>query len=110
MERLSFEGIDPPTAKALRAMPIDEKLAMMECANRIGRILIAVGVRERHPQWTNDEVLQEVNRMWLERNVQSGADLEYVETVPSGLGRRNIWRDVLASSDGPEPPFRAPAV
>ena len=57
-----IEVIDEATAAAIRAMTPSERLAITGRAHRTARRLVAAGVRNRHPDWTEEQVNREVAR------------------------------------------------
>ena len=60
MDDLRIEVIDWDVAKILAAKSPAEKAAMVDSANRTARMLIAAGIRRRHPDWTEEKITQEV--------------------------------------------------
>lgn len=57
-----FEVMDDATAEMLRGKTPSEKLAMAFAMNRTARHLIAGGARWKHPDWSEEEIQQEVVR------------------------------------------------
>ena len=60
-----IEIVDPIVAKCLREKTFAERLEMVFDANRTMRLLIAGGVRTRHPDWSDEQIQQEVVRRIL---------------------------------------------
>ena len=60
-----IEVVDPFVAKCLREKTFSERLEMVFDANRTMRLLIAGGVRTRNPDWSDEQIQQEVVRRIL---------------------------------------------
>ena len=60
-----IEVVDPFVAKCLREKTFAERLEMVFDANRTMRLLIAGGVRTRNPDWSDEQIQQEVVRRIL---------------------------------------------
>ena len=60
-----IEIVDPIVAKCLREKTFAERLEMVFDANRTMRLLIAGGVRTRNPDWSDEQIQQEVVRRIL---------------------------------------------
>ena len=60
-----IEVVDPLVAKCLREKTFAERLEMVFNANRTMRLLIAGGVRTRNPDWSDEQIQQEVARRIL---------------------------------------------
>ncbi len=58
----SVEIVDDSLAAVLRAKSPAEKIQMIGAANRTARILAAAGIRFLHPDWTEDQVHDELVR------------------------------------------------
>ena len=57
-----IEVIDDATAAMFRAMTPAQRVAATAHAHRTARMLVAAGVRHRHPDWTDEQVACEVLR------------------------------------------------
>ena len=57
-----IEVMDDTTAEMLRGKTPAEKLAIVSDANDTLRLLVAGGVRWQHPDWSEEEIQQEVVR------------------------------------------------
>lgn len=57
-----IEVMDDATAEMLRGKTPAERLAMAFAMNRTARNLIAGGARWQHPDWSEEEIQQEVVR------------------------------------------------
>ena len=60
-----IEVVDDAVAEVLRRKTAAERVAMALDANRTMRLLIEAGVRNRNPQWSHAQVMQEVARRML---------------------------------------------
>ncbi len=63
--RVVVEVIDEQMAAILRQKSMAEKIAMVGAAHRTARSLIRCGVKLQHPDWTEQEVHDEVLRRLL---------------------------------------------
>jgi hypothetical protein len=59
---LRFEIVDDQMAVVLRAKSPAEKVEMISAASRTARLLMAAGIRYRHPTWSGEEVQAAVTR------------------------------------------------
>lgn len=62
---LKDEQPSPEHIKILRAMPGEKRLAAAESLYWMARELKMAGVRSLHPEWTEEQVIAEVNRIFL---------------------------------------------
>lgn len=65
MDRGQIEVIDDAMAQVLRAKTISQRVAMVFDANRTMRKLIEAPLRSKHPDWTDQQIKQEVARRML---------------------------------------------
>lgn len=56
------EYMDRELVEMLHSKTTAEKIAMVGAAHRTMRLLVASGIRSKHPEWTEEEVLAEINR------------------------------------------------
>ncbi len=63
--RVVVEVIDEQMVEILRQKTIAEKIAMVGAAHRTARNLIRCGVKMQHPEWTEQDVHDEVLRRLL---------------------------------------------
>jgi hypothetical protein len=62
---LADEQLSPEHVKILRAMPGERRLEVAEQLYWMARELKKAGVQSHHPEWTEEQVLAEVNRIFL---------------------------------------------
>lgn len=62
---LKDEQLSPEHIKILRAMSGEQRLAVAENLYWAARDLKKSGVRSQHPEWTEEQVVAEVNRIFL---------------------------------------------
>jgi len=62
---LADEQTSPEQFAILRTMPGEQRLRLAEQLYWVARKLKAAGVRGQHPEWTEDAVNAEVNRIFL---------------------------------------------
>lgn len=62
----SIELLDDVMVEILRKKTPAERLAMGLEMNRTARLMIAAGLRDYHPDWTEEEVAVEVGRRMLD--------------------------------------------
>jgi hypothetical protein len=62
---LADEQTSPEQFAILRAMPGERRLKLAEMLYWSARKLKAVGVRSQHPDWPEEKVNAEVNRIFL---------------------------------------------
>ena len=62
---LADEQTSPEQFALLRAMPGERRLQLAEEMFWSARRLKAAGVRHHHPDWSEDKVIAEVNRIFL---------------------------------------------
>ncbi|BBO32013.1 hypothetical protein [Lacipirellula parvula] len=60
-----FESVDPVVAGILKRMSVAERIALVEDSNQVARLLMAGGIRYRHPDWSESQVEAEVARRLL---------------------------------------------
>jgi len=60
-----IEVVDDAIVEVLRRKQPWERVAMVGEANRTVRLLMAGGIRSRHPDWTAEQVRREVARRML---------------------------------------------
>jgi hypothetical protein len=65
IEPRNIEAVDDQVAAILRAKSPAERIQMVAEANDTARLLAAAGIRFRHPDWSVDQVAQEVARRML---------------------------------------------
>lgn len=58
----NIEVVDPSQAAIYREKSTPERVAMIAAANRTARAMLAAATRSLHPDWTDEEVDQEVIR------------------------------------------------
>jgi hypothetical protein len=61
----NIEVIDDQMAAILRDKSVTGRIAMSADANDTARLLAAAGIRHVHPDWSEDQVQQEVARRML---------------------------------------------
>jgi hypothetical protein len=59
------ENVDPIVSNILKRMSVAERIALVEDSNQVARLLIAGGVRYRHPDWSDAQIKAEVVRRML---------------------------------------------
>ena len=64
-----IEAVDDEIAASLRGMGPAERLALVFQAERFVRDLMRAGARNRHPEWNEAEVENEVARLWADGSV-----------------------------------------
>ncbi len=64
-----IEAVDDEIAASLRGMGPAKRLALVFQAERFARDLMRAGARNRHPEWTEEEVEKEVARLWANGSV-----------------------------------------
>ena len=57
-----IEVIDDATAAMFRAMSLSRRVELVSQAHKIACALQETGIRDRHPDWTDDQVREEVIR------------------------------------------------
>jgi hypothetical protein len=62
---LADEQTSPEQFAILRAMPGERRLQLAEQMFWSARKLKAAGVRHQHPEWPEEKVIAEVNRIFL---------------------------------------------
>jgi hypothetical protein len=60
-----IEVVDWAVAEVLRSKTITQRVAMILDANRTMRKLIEGPLRARHPEWTDQQIRQEIARRML---------------------------------------------
>jgi len=60
-----IENVDPIVSDILKGMSVAERVALVEDSNQVARLLIAGGVRYRHPDWSDAQIETEVVRRML---------------------------------------------
>ncbi len=60
-----IEGVDPVVESILKGMSVAEKIALVEDSNQVARLLVAGGVRFRHPDWSDEQIEAAVARRML---------------------------------------------
>jgi len=60
-----MEVIDESVAAILRGMEPAQRVEQVFEAGRLARTMTAAGVKSRHPDWSDQEIRQEVARIWL---------------------------------------------
>lgn len=63
---LRIEVIDREYAAILAAKTPAERIGMVAEANRVARQLVAAGVRDRNPGWTEEQIAAEVVRRMID--------------------------------------------
>jgi hypothetical protein len=62
---LPDEQLTPEQIEIFRAMPGEEKLKLAEQLYWTARKLKAAGIRAQHPDWTEEQVTEEVRQIFL---------------------------------------------
>ena len=62
LDRGQIEVLDEALADVLRHKTPAEKIEMIAAAQRTARHLLAAGLRQRHPEWDDQQVEAEVAR------------------------------------------------
>jgi hypothetical protein len=62
---LPDEELSPEHVRVLRAMPGERRLKVAEQLYWMARKLKTAGVRSQHPDWSEEQVKAEVNRIFL---------------------------------------------
>jgi hypothetical protein len=62
---LPDEQLTPEQIEIFRAMPGEQKLKLAEQLYWTARKLKAAGVRAQHPDWTEEQVTEEVRQIFL---------------------------------------------
>jgi hypothetical protein len=60
-----IEVVDDAIAAILRGMAPAQRVELVFQAETLTRTLMAAGVKSRHPDWSDQEIQQEVARIWL---------------------------------------------
>ena len=60
-----MEVVDEAVAVILRGMAPAQRVEQVFQAGTLARTMMAAGVKSRHPDWSDQEVRQEVARIWL---------------------------------------------
>lgn len=60
-----IENVDPLVASILKGMPVAERISLVEESNQVARLLMAGGIRYRHPDWSESQIEAEVARRML---------------------------------------------
>jgi hypothetical protein len=60
-----IESIDPIVSGILTGMSVADRIALVEDSNQVARLLMAGGVRYRHPDWSEEQIQAEVARRML---------------------------------------------
>lgn len=60
-----LEGVDPVVTSILKGMSVAERIALVEDSNQVARLLVAGGVRYRHPDWSDEQIEAAVARRML---------------------------------------------
>jgi hypothetical protein len=60
-----IEVVDDAIAAILRGMAPAQRVELVFQAETFTRTLMAAGVKSRHPDWSDQEIQQEVARIWL---------------------------------------------
>lgn len=60
-----MEVVDEAVAAILRGMSHAQRVEQVFQAGTLARTMMAAGVKSRHPDWSDQEVRQEVARIWL---------------------------------------------
>ncbi|MCZ2340980.1 MAG: hypothetical protein LC104_04190 [Bacteroidales bacterium] len=55
-----IEVISDDVVRMMKSKTPAEKIALVGTANRTGRLLMAAGIRILHPDWTEEQVQQEI--------------------------------------------------
>ena len=63
--RLPDDAPDPAQMRRFAAMTPDERWAIAQALQRTARAVKRAGVRAEHPDWTDEQVLEEVRRQFL---------------------------------------------
>ncbi|MEO8054420.1 MAG: hypothetical protein ABI768_04675 [Acidobacteriota bacterium] len=63
--RLPDDAPDPEQMRRFAAMTPDERWTVAQALQRTAREVKRAGVRAEHPDWTDDQVLEEVRRQFL---------------------------------------------
>ncbi len=66
MEQLRIEVIDRIYAAILAAKTPAERAGMIGDCNRTARVILAAGERDRHPNWSHDQVSLVVSKRILD--------------------------------------------
>lgn len=59
------EYFDPILSGILKRMSVAERIALAEDSNQVARLLMAGGLRYRHPDWSDAQIEAEVMRRML---------------------------------------------
>lgn len=60
-----MEVIDEAMAAILRTKTPAQRVELVFQAGTLARTMMAAGVKSRHPDWSDQEIQQEVARIWL---------------------------------------------
>lgn len=60
-----IEGVEPVVTDILKGMSVAERIALVEDSNQVARLLVAGGVRYRHPDWSDAQIEAAVARRML---------------------------------------------
>lgn len=60
-----MEVIDEAMAAVLRTKTPAQRVELVFQAGTLARTMMAAGVKSRHPDWNDQEIQQEVARIWL---------------------------------------------
>ncbi|HQQ77176.1 MAG TPA: hypothetical protein PLB01_07455 [Thermoanaerobaculia bacterium] len=63
--RLPDDAPDPEQMRRFAAMTPDERWAVAQALQRTAREVKRAGLRAEHPDWTDEQVLEEVRRQFL---------------------------------------------
>lgn len=58
-------GGDPIVTNILKGMSVADRISLVEDSNQVARLLVAGGVRYRHPDWSAAQIEAEVARRML---------------------------------------------
>ena len=60
-----IEMLEPEVVEMLRGKTAAEKVAMVFDAERTLRMMLEAHLKWRHPNWTGEQVREEIARRWL---------------------------------------------
>lgn len=62
---IRMEIVDEAIAAVLRGMTPAQRVEQVFQAGTLARMMMAAGVKNRHPDWSDREIRQEVARIWV---------------------------------------------
>ena len=62
-----IEMLEPDIVEMLRGKTAAERVEMVFDAERTLRMMLEAHLKWRHPNWTDEQVRQEITRRWLRR-------------------------------------------